>query len=490
MKTLYGYKVKFPKSYICVGGRIEKLISKYILEKDDHIQTNKDKIEKTKLDEFNATFPIAMADKFDYTRLLFSFNETGFKGYVFGIRKGFSKQPMNEYGTLEGVVKESNYMITPVKNKDILYCDNILQEKYNVGIISKIATPAFKKNFLLPLDELLLRIDEKRAEDNIDRIDLYLNMRKCAKIRLFLREKFQPEKNDKNGLQLELSYDELHYLSETAEMKKTNMVLCQLAILANVDEKKKKYISNSLEATIESIYSGFENKFRVKSISPAGLRSILSNNRISSFSHACSAYLAKSLIGNLFKPKPFIPMINRVISEPINTRVELSNPILIGWTNQDREVRISPDHLKAHRTIVGKTGCGKSEYVMAEIEQIMEKLPEMRTVVFDDSGEYSLYFARFENVIIYELNSDLAPCRINLFVDDYIDSDEFINAMSTFFTEALIAQEDVYSAQMKRVIREGLLQIVKLPYEDRNFNEYRKLIDEYCLRNPTLNKVI
>ena len=70
-----------------------------------------------------------MADKFDYTRLLFSFNERGFKGYVFGIRKGFSKQPMNEYGTLEGIVRESNHMITPVKNKDILYCENVLREK-------------------------------------------------------------------------------------------------------------------------------------------------------------------------------------------------------------------------------------------------------------------------------------------------------------------------------------------------------------------------
>lgn len=478
----------------CVGGRIEKLVSKYLLQKDIINELQKDitnelqkgKLDEISLDQYNATFTIALAEKFDYSRLYFSFNEKDVSGYIL-CKKNFTR-PEDAYGLLEGITNESNLVIEPLSEKDISYCIEALEQNYTFGLISSIGTPSTKKHVLAPIDELLLRIDDMRAKRNIERIDVFFNMQKCSNLRLKIRKLLGPKKRDKKGYEIELTNEELHYINETEMMFKTNMVICQVGILVKCRKEHKGIISNALKSNIEAIYSGFVNKFKMKFISQSRLKDILQNNKITVFSKTCSAYSARVIIGNLYNAKPYLPMVSRVIAEPDNKIRISDNPILLGWTTQGREIRLNLTHYVSHRTIIGMTGCGKSEQIMSEVEQLIEVFPDKRVIIFDDSGEYTKYFVTNEKMRIYELNSELAPLRINPFVDPFVDDDEFVNSMSAFFSEALITQEDMYSAQMKRVIREGLLQIIRLDIGRRNFNEYRKLIDEYCDRNPSLNK--
>ncbi|MBK5113327.1 MAG: DUF87 domain-containing protein [Candidatus Heimdallarchaeota archaeon] len=178
-----------------------------------------------------------------------------------------------------------------------------------------------------------------------------------------------------------------------------------------------------------------------------------------------------------------IPIVKDITTPPSEKRPKETHPIVLGETITGEEVRTSIDDHIHHCGIFGTTGYGKSEWIQAEIEQILEHYPKMRIMIFDFDGEYARAFATRSDFLILEANSKHAPLHINPFEGELDDLVKHADSLFTYFNEVLSIDQKYgeFTPPQKSILWEGIIATVEGEGDSttKNYSVFEQKTREY-----------
>ena len=76
---------------------------------------------------------------------------------------------------------------------------------------------------------------------------------------------------------------------------------------------------------------------------------------------------------------------------------------------------IKPQDMVRHGFVFGQTGRGKSFFVFNLLTQLIKYYSDIKFMILDPKGEYARLFAKREDVVVFIIDSEVAPLGINIF---------------------------------------------------------------------------
>jgi hypothetical protein len=429
--------------------------------------------EQLEMDVQNATLAKTLAEQFQHVTLHQTAKNGSMKQVaIYASKTSFFRFPKTQkiFNNLRGCCQIVNMEIQPFTQKEAnhllsLFESHCSTDDFQYAALVSVGEPAFQfsERKVLSVDKLArsMVLHSKGVE-----IHSFLTISKGSWWQ-FWRRRLKAHrlnnKKDDNGNRLEPSDDDKHFISETRMMKKSGYVLPEIVLLIKSNSRSKSQeVKEIMEGSLLTIFCGFTRKIDFKDISPQKVLNRIAKFRLVKRRRKIIAGLsAKAIIDRYYRPLTCVPFINEVTTPISLNRNESSHPIILGETTSGEYIRANLEDYKSHRLIVGTTGHGKSEFVMAEIEQLKRHYPEVRTIVLDFSGEYAKRFIRDTDTLIYEANNPHAPLHINPFENpEQIDQVEQIDFLYKYFCESLMLQTAYdYTPQMQRVLL-GSLELV------------------------------
>ncbi|NHK29949.1 MAG: DUF87 domain-containing protein [Asgard group archaeon] len=402
-------------------------------------------------------------------------------------------KPKSVFHQLAGICKTMGIEIEPYSQEDynkyssnlsIKFGNPISYQLKGLGLVGEPANQHIQK-FNNPVDKLVETIVNYSKDVEIH---TFSTIRQGSTLRYWLKKRTLPRTKKKDGSERNLSPHQLHRITETNDMAKFGYVNGEVAVLikglngSHVEEIQDKMIGN-----LGTVYDGITRNVEIKKINPMKiLKSVINHELIINKNQLISGYSARAIINVYRKPISGIPFVKDIMNPPSERRLQETHPIMLGETGSGEVIRTGlQDHVH-HCGIFGTTGYGKSEWIQAEVEQILEHYPDKRIMIFDFDGEYARVFLNHPDFLVLEANNPDAPLHINPFEGEGSDLVKHADSLFSYFNEILSLDQKYgeFTPPQKDILWEGIIATVE--QDDslaKNYAVFNQKVREYIEAN-------
>ncbi len=391
---------------------------------------------------------------------------------------------------LSGICKTLGMIIEPFSQEDYNDFFNDFNISYGNPVEFKMGGLVLNGEFAYqhvmkftpPVDAL---VNAMIKNSNEMEIHTFNSIRQASSFRFWLRKKNLPRTKTRNGKERSLSDEEKHKIEETKMMSKSGFVKGEVAVLVKGYLKNHVVdIRDDMYGRLETIYDGFTRKSNIKNVNPKRILTRVKNHElVANYHQMISGYSARAIINVYQKPMSGIPIVKDVTTPPSEKRPKETHPIILGETAMGEEVRTNLDDHIHHCGIFGTTGYGKSEWIQAEIEQMLKHYPDKRIMIFDFDGEYARAFANHPDFLIFEANSQNAPLHINPFGGEMDDLAQHADSLFSYLNEILSIDQKYgeFTPPQKSILWEGIMATVEAEDDSiaKNYSIFEQKIREY-----------
>lgn len=135
---------------------------------------------------------------------------------------------------------------------------------------------------------------------------------------------------------------------------------------------------------------------------------------------------------------------------------------------------IKPQDLLTHVFIYGPTESGKSFFVYSLLSHINKFYPDINFIVLDPKGEYARLFVKKEDVIVFIIDSQVAPLGINIFklLDDVKENKRLVSKLLSNYFIYMKRNHGEISPFMEDVINQAIDRVYLEDREDQHMRTF------------------